>query len=103
MNERGGEIGTEESLHREYSGLIGYAIGIISELQNYRSALPEKLVRRIEEFNTRRENISEVWMNNVKKSTLSKEEMIKKYNEIIPMLKELVGDVKKFEDKKLYP
>ena len=99
MSERsGGEKNIEEYLYQEYDGMMNEVVFKLVELAaaNVSVNLTDREIRRIKELNSRRSNILEVQHAAKSKST---EEKIKSYQEIIPMLKELLDDMKKFEAK----
>ena len=89
-----------EDLNQEYHNLMSDASLIVAELRL--STLSEKYTRRLKEFDTRIENIAQVWSNifidgaDKPKYPFNKE-VIKKYNDIFPMLKELLEDMKTFK------
>lgn len=106
MREQGREIETKDSLYQEYNNLMSYVVGLIGELHNESSSLSEKATRRLYELEDRQKNIAKVWKhiwidNAGEEKHTSNDEIIKKYHDILPMLQELLADIKKFENKKL--
>lgn len=103
MREQGVEMENKESLYREYLNLMGAAVDINAKLLENCSRLSEKAMRRLVEFKERLENIELDWKSiyNTKDNKPRPDaDIIKEYHDIIPMLKELIVDMKRFEEKK---
>jgi hypothetical protein len=100
MSEQGFEVNPEDlmSIDGEYNVMMTYASGIIGELFNDRTPLSAKATRRRRELYDRMMNIQDAWRNNLK---LSKPERKKEMKEVNSMTRELLDDMKNFENKKL--